>query len=76
MNEDEQWLPKDGAMYETFTEFGLAELTGEGSMKQRERTIGQYLAKTAFLLNAGWPDNELLSSIYVEHPLEDTCLKY
>ncbi len=75
MNKDKQWLP-DSDVCETFTEFGLAELTGEGSTKQRARTVGQYLAKTAYLLNAGWPDNEVLSSIYVEHPLEDSCLRY
>ena len=75
MEKDKQWLPGEGE-YETFTEFGLAELTGESSMKQRVRVRGQHLAKTAYLLNNGWPENEVLSCIFIEHPLEDTCLRY
>lgn len=76
MQNDEQWLPNDGA-YETFTELGLAEFTGETSKSGRFMRIGQRVARAAYLYRMDWHDGDSEMSVLAdEYPLEDTCLRY
>ena len=70
------WLPKENT-FETFTELGLEEFTGEVVASRRSLNMGRRVAKASYLYRADWHDvDSEMSVIANEYPLEDTCLRY